>query len=245
MVVLLTHTDEPINSGILSADYPQVISRALLSSSVCSTLTAPWKYSGMQCKAGVAPSSAQEFCKEEKSMKRLFSSLCLILCALALALSANAQEDLNFGNLPLVSSPSPMPNGYGGLSWGNFFYVNPFSWADAGPGYKLSNKAGDVAFIGGEFCQLSGKSCFGTLTNPLGFVLVSANVAGGYGPAAVIATAYKNGSFVGTANYFVGTKMEALQFPSSWGVVTEVDFQVTGATGDLVFYSISLYTLGG
>jgi len=178
-------------------------------------------------------------------MKRFFGSICLALCVLALAASASAQEDVNFAGLPLISTPSPMPSGYAELNWGNFFYVDPFSWSDAGPGYKLNSKAGDVAFIGGQFCRLSGNTCFGTLTDPLGFAVVSANVAGGYGPAAVIATAYKNGKFVGSANYFVGTQMQTLHFPASWGVITELDLQVTGAVGDLVVYSISLYTLGG
>jgi len=180
-------------------------------------------------------------------MKRLLASLCLTICVFALLTSASAQQELNFANLPLISSPQLMPNGYGELSWGNFFYVNPYSWANAGPGYKLGASRQDVAFIGGLFCRLDGNACFGTLTvnNPLRFVLVSADVAGGYGPAAVTATAYTNGKFVGQANYFVGTQMQKLLFPPSWGAVTEVDFQVTGATGDLVIYDLSLYTLGG
>ena len=178
-------------------------------------------------------------------MKRLLLGFCLGICVFALMASAGAQEQLNFANLPLVSSPMPMPNGYGQLSWGNFFYVNPFGWSGAGAGYKLGGTGQDVAFIGGLFCNLNGKSCFGTLTDSRGFVLVSAEVAGGYGPAAVTAIAYSNGTYVGQANYFVGTQMQKLLFPSSWNVVTEVDFQVTGATGDLVFYDVNLYTLGG
>jgi len=178
-------------------------------------------------------------------MKRLLGSLCLTICVFALLTSAGAQQVLNFADLPLISSPQPMPNGYGRLNWGNFFYVNPYGWSGAGPGYKLGSSRQDVAFIGGEFCRLSGNTCFGTLTDSLGFVLVSADVAGGYGPAAVTATAYTNGKFVGQVNFFVGTQMQKLLFPSSWDGVTEVDFQVTGATGDLVIYNLSLYTLGG
>jgi hypothetical protein len=68
-------------------------------------------------------------------------------------------------------------------------------------------------------------------------------VAGGYGPAAVTATAYNNGAYVGTTNFFVGTQMETVSFPSSWGVVTEISFQVTGQANDLVVYSLSLYTI--
>jgi hypothetical protein len=188
---------------------------------------------------------AQELCTEEMHMKRFFGSIVLALCVFALVASASAQQEVTFASLPLVSTPAPMPNGYAEFSWGNFFYVNPFGWSGAGPGYKLDTKLEDVAFIGGQFCRLSGNTCFGTLTNPLGFAVVSANVAGGYAPAAVIVNAYKNGKFIGTANYFVGMQIQTLQFPASWGAITELDFQVTGQTGDLVLYSINLYTLGG
>lgn len=174
-------------------------------------------------------------------MKTLISTACLILCLMALVTGVAAQAQLNFSNLPLMSTPSLMPNGYGGLSWGNFFYVDPFDWAGAGPGYRLGTNNGDVAFIGGLFCLLQANSCIGVLSNPGGFELVSAEVAGGYSPAAVTATAYNNGTYIGRMNFFVGTSKQAVNFPSSWGMVTEVQFRVTGQTDDLVFYNVSLY----
>jgi hypothetical protein len=180
------------------------------------------------------------------TVKNLIATLSLALCLLVLATSASAQQTLNFSNLPLVSSPTPMPTGYGQLTWGNFFYVNPWSWSGSGPGYKLGAQNDDVAFVGGEFCRISGgNTCFGTLTDSLGFELLSANVAGGYGPAAITATAYNNGVYVGAMNFFVGTQTETVNFPASWGTITELSLQVTGETGDLVVYSLSLYTLGG
>ena len=42
--------------------------------------------------------------------------LILLICILALAVGATAQEDLNFAALPQVSIPTPMPNGYAQLS---------------------------------------------------------------------------------------------------------------------------------
>jgi hypothetical protein len=178
-------------------------------------------------------------------MKTLFSTSCLILCLLALAVGASAQQQLNFSQLPLVNTPTPMPNGYGQLSWGNFFYVDPFEWSGAGNGYKLGEQGEDVAFVGGAYCQLGpGQTeCFGTLSDSAGFELVSARVAGGFSSASVTAIAYNNGVYVGTANFFVGTQMETLNFPSSWGLVTDVTLKVTGPTGDLVVYSLNLYTL--
>lgn len=176
-------------------------------------------------------------------MKPSISIACVTICLLTLAVGASAQQQLNFSQLPQVNSPMPMPSGYGQLSWGNFFYVDPFEWSGAGTGYKLGAQGEDVAFIGGEFCRLGGNTCYGTLSDPAGFQLVSAKVAGGYGPASVTALAYNNGTYVGSKNFFVGTQMEAVDFPSSWGLVTEITLQVTGQTNDLVVYSLSLYTV--
>jgi hypothetical protein len=178
-------------------------------------------------------------------MKRLFSTVGLTICLLALVVGASAQQTINFSNLPLVSTPSPVPSGYEQLDWGNFFYVNPYSWSEAGPGYKLGAAGHDVAFIGGLFCRLSGDTCFGTISNARGFSLVSANVAGGYAPALITVTAYNNGKYVGAQNYAVSTQMSTLKFPASWGVITQATIQVTGQTGDLVVYNLSLFTLGG
>jgi hypothetical protein len=169
-------------------------------------------------------------------------TLVVLLSLLALTIGASAQQQLNFSQLPLVSSPAQMPIGYGQLNWGNFFYVDPWTWSGAGSGYQLGGQGQDVAFIGGEYCRLSGgNTCFGTLSG--NFELVSAQLAGGYGPAAVTATAYNNGAYVGSMNFFVGTSRETVNFPASWGVITELSIQVTGQTNDLVIYNLSLYTV--
>lgn len=148
-------------------------------------------------------------------MKSLIATACLTICLLALVVGASAQQTLNFTNLPLVNNPSPMPNGYGQLGWGNFFYVNPYGWSGAGSGYKLKPQGEDVAFVGGEYCRISGYSCVGTLTDPRGFVLVSAEIAGGFGPTALTVSAFNNGRFIGSQNYFATTEMRTLNFPSS------------------------------
>jgi len=170
-------------------------------------------------------------------------TLVLLACLMALAAGATAQEQLNFSNLPLVNSPSLMPIGYGGLNWGNLFYVDPYEWSGAGSGYWLGPQGQDVAFVGGLYCRLNGNACYGVLNSSDGFELVSAQVAGGYGPAAVTATAYHNGTYVGSMNFFVGTDMRTVTFPSSWGIVTEVQLQVSGQTNDLVVYEVSLYQI--
>lgn len=174
-------------------------------------------------------------------------TLVLLACIVALALAASAQENLNFANLPLVGTPAPMPNGYGQLNWSNISYVDPSLWSGAGPGYKDGPVGQDVAFVGGKVCRLLQEYCFGTINSAgarTSFQAVSATVAGGFGPTQITVTAYNNGNYVGSAFYMLGTQMQILNFPSSWGSITQLVFQ-TSAGGDLVIYDLSAYLLGG
>jgi hypothetical protein len=179
-------------------------------------------------------------------------TLALLVFALALALGAAAQEHNNFADLPLVSSPTLMPNGYGQLNWSNIFYVDPNQWSGAGAGYKDGPIGGilrpqDVAFVGSKACRLAQEACFGTISSLGGrtsFQAVSATVAGGFGQTYITVFAYNNGNYVGSAFYSLNTQMQTLNFPSSWGSITQLTFQ-TAAGGDLVFYDLQVYLLGG
>src|ERR1035437_11056285 len=91
-------------------------------------------------------------------------TLLLLTCLLALAIGAVAQENLNFADLPLVGTPTPMPSGYGQLNWSNISYVDPSQWSGAGPGYKDQLIQGrlvrqDVAFVGRSEERRVGKEC--------------------------------------------------------------------------------------
>jgi len=174
-------------------------------------------------------------------------TLILLACMLALALGATAQEQLSFANLPQVSTPTLLPNGYGGLNWSNVFYVDPSEWSGAGSGYKDGPVGQDVAFVGGKVCRLLQEYCYGTISSnggPTSFQAVSAVVAGGFGPTYITVTAYKNGTYVASAFYSLNTSMQTLSFPASWGSITQLVFQTSGG-GDLVFYNLSVYLLGG
>lgn len=183
-------------------------------------------------------------------------TLVLLACALALSLGATAQEQLTFSDLPLVSTPTLLPNGYGQLTWSNFFYVDPVEWSGAGPGYKLGPDRGDVAFIGGKICLyyplLGGNvtlpsACYGTITSaggPISFQAVSAMAAAGFSPNNVIVTAYNNGKYVGSSVYNLSTLPQSISFPASWGAITELVIQ-TDASGDFVLFNLSVYMLGG
>jgi hypothetical protein len=188
-------------------------------------------------------------------MDTMKKTLVLLACVLGLALGATAQEQLSFADLPLVSTPTLLPNGYGQLNWNNFFYVDPAEWSGAGPGYKLGPDRGDVAFIGGKGCiyeyqkgvQLLPSACFGTISSaggPTGFQAVSAMAAGGFGSTNITVTAYNNGKYVGSSVYSLTTSPQNISFPASWGAITEMVIQ-TDASGDFVLFNLSAYLLGG
>lgn len=177
-------------------------------------------------------------------MKRFNLMICVGICLLFAAFSAQAQQ-LNFTELPFVKSPSPMPAGYGRLNWANVFYVNPYAWSDAGPGFRLQPSTSDVAFVGGEFCRLSGFTCTGSINSVIGFRLLTAQVAGGYGLTKVTVRAYRSGAFVGSQRYEITPQIQNMNFPLSWGIVTEVMFEVSGEPGSLVIYNLTKYDLGG
>jgi len=176
-------------------------------------------------------------------------SLLLLTCVLALALGATAQNQINFAQLPLVSTPAPLPNGYYGFNWSDFFYVDPERWSEAGPGYMLSPVINrDVAFVGDTGCTWRlpalHHTCNGTITanGPISFQAVSATVAGGFGTTSITVLAYNNGNYVGASFYSLGTELQTITFPPSWGPITQLTFQ-TPAGGDLVFYDLQAYLI--
>jgi len=177
-------------------------------------------------------------------------ALVLLTCVLALALGAAAQNQINFAELPLVKVPAPMPSGYYGFNWSNFYYVDPGLWSGAGPGYKNGLANQDVAFVDGAACDhlppglhhscsgsISVTSSGGMRGGVVAFQAVSASVAAGFSQTSFTVLAYRNGNYVGTSFYTVGTGMQTIYFPASWGIITELTFQ-TQAGGDLVFYGL-------
>ncbi len=180
-------------------------------------------------------------------MKNLIATFALTLCVLTLAIGASAQQQINFSNLPLVSSPAPLPSGYASLNWSNVWYVEPSEYANAGPGYNNLLTHRDIAFIGGQHCAPLGPACFGTITSQGGttaFQAVSAIMAAGYQANRITVSAYNNGSFVGSFSFSLGTTAQLVTFPATWGAITEMQIQ-TDEAGDLVLLDLNAYAVGG
>ena len=169
---------------------------------------------------------------------------------MAPALAATAQQDLNFADLPLVSSPTLMPNGYGQLNWNNIYYVNPSQWSGAGPSYKdplrRASHSSRRDLRRRQNLPTAAGSCFGAITSasgPTTFQPVSATVAGGYDPTNVTVPAYNNGNYVGACVPSDHQDADP-EFSGYLGQRPATVFQ-TDAGGDLVFYDLQVYLLGG
>ncbi len=170
-------------------------------------------------------------------MKR---TLALLFCILALTLGAVAQQHINFSDLPLIATPTPVPLGYGGLNWSNFWYVDPSQYLNAGPGYQNFLTHRDVAFIGGQFCGPVRPGCYGVIASPgKPFIPIGVMVDGGYQAHQCTVLAYANGTYVGSAIYNLTTKAQFIRFPG-WGAITEMQIQ-TDIAGDLVLFDLMIY----
>jgi hypothetical protein len=169
-------------------------------------------------------------------------NLLLLFALLGLAVGASAQEIVNFSDLPDASSPSPIPDGYGNLNWAGFFYVDPYEWAGAGPGFKHGPLGKDVGFS--PYVCGGGSLCYGSINSTTGFQLISVHAAAGYaslgpGGSPLLVTAYYKGKYIGSQRFMMTTDVQELDFPPIWGIVTQVVFQ-----GSVVLYDVTAYTLG-
>ena len=162
---------------------------------------------------------------------------------LALVLSASA-ETVNFAGLPAAASPTLLPNGYSSLDWANFYYVEPL-WSGGGAGFKQGPSSMDVAFMGGGLCELAGSTCSASISSSAsaaialgGFYAQNAIVAAGYHSESINVSAYNHGKFVGSQQYSLTTSLQQINFPASWGMVTQLVMDTT--KGTVVLYSLNL-----
>ncbi len=170
-------------------------------------------------------------------------TLALLACMLVWAVGGSAQT-VSFSALPATNHPTLLPNGYGNLDWANFSYVDPL-WSGAGLGFKQGPNALDVAFMGGGVCELTEVSCSASISSHAsnassvaGFRAQSAIVAAGYHAESVVVLAYNNGQFVGMQNYDLTTSLQQINFPGSWGAITQLVMDTT--KGTVVLYAFKM-----
>jgi len=188
-------------------------------------------------------------------MKRI---VLLISFLAALALCASAQTYIDFHDMPMAVTPSPMPDLYPSgvnLYWDSFFYVTPGTWDGAGPGFWVGPNPHDVVFVGGPMCTLA-VPCSGSIKlNPLQllppvrfFTPVSITLSAGWLPNHVTITAFNNGTYVGAVTWALTTTPHTYQFPASWRHVSQLVFTpefipshaVYSQAGSTVIYSFIL-----
>lgn len=176
---------------------------------------------------------------------------------LALAMTAGAQEMVDFTHLSTAPAPTPIPVNYGGLIWTGIQYVNPLLWnytngtLENGDGFTTGPEA-QVAFGGGPLCYA--KHGGNTSTD-----VCAATIAAGIGPNAltsfrpdymvlsegwssdgsqsVVVEAYNNGVKVGSQKFNLQAKAQKFKIvlPNSWGAVTELKIHPSPG-GSFVLY---------
>ena len=185
----------------------------------------------------------------------------LIAFVAAMALCASAQTYIDFQQMPMVETPTLMPDFYPegmNLYWNNFYYVTPGLWTGAGPGFWVDPgmQHNTVAFIGGPTCG-SKVPCVGSIKltpivlAPLNrtFTPVSISLSAGWLPNRVTVMAYNNSRFVGSVVWNLGTAPQTFTFPTAWNVTQLVftpDFinmnPVNQGSASMVVYNFTLIT---
>lgn len=166
-------------------------------------------------------------------MKR---SVLLIGLLAAVAVCAGAQTTIDFHEMAIAKTPSPMPDLYPegiNLTWDHFYYVTPGMWPGAGPGFVPDPSAlhNSVAFFGGPLCTLA-IPCHGAIklnqfpgSAPITyFTPVSAILSAGWQPSKVTVTAYSTSTFIGTTVWSLTNEPTTFYFPASWKHVTQLVF---------------------
>jgi hypothetical protein len=168
-------------------------------------------------------------------MKRI---VFLIAFLAAVALCAGAQTTIDFHQMYLATTPTPMPDYYPdgvNLSWDNFFYVTPGGWKGAGPGFMSdpSLQHNTVAFVGGSLCPAAA-SCVGSIkvtakypsATPVmrTFTPLTIEMCGGWKANTVTINAYNNSKFLGQWTVKLTTMPQTFTFPSIFPEVTQLFF---------------------
>jgi hypothetical protein len=184
-----------------------------------------------------------------------------LLCGLVfiLAMCASAQTYIDFSNMHLAATPSPMPDNYPGvpnLAWDNFLYVTPGAWKAAGPGFHVdpATQHNNVAFFGGAYCPAV--SCYGSIKMPVilvgpattvpNFQPISMMLSAGWKANNLTVAAYLNSKYLGSVVWKLTTIPQIQKFPPQWTRVTQLIFTpaVANATppemGSVVVYNFIL-----
>lgn len=194
-------------------------------------------------------------------MKKVTLFATILALALAMTMTASAQQMIDFDDLPDSNTPAALPVPYGGLLWTGMAYVSApqYVWANGtkarGDGFFTGPHA-RLAFGGGPLCfpEYGGTTianiCESTIRangvgpNALsGFHAVSATVAAGwndkFAPYSIVVTAYLNGNLVGSAKYNLTTNTQLLYFPTNWGQITQLVIHPSPG-GSFVMYTFTV-----
>jgi hypothetical protein len=166
-----------------------------------------------------------------KNMSWKYAAAACVAGLLLFTLPANASLSIvkpTFGKQLLkfdnISSSSAVPNGYGSVSWYNFYTLNGLDYSGNPSGYEAGVvSSSNVLYNGdGSFAEI--------FSDGYAFILDSAYLTGAWNDNLhVQVTGYYNGKQVYSRTYVLSaTKPTLISFPNK--LVTVVDFDSYGGT---------------
>jgi hypothetical protein len=152
----------------------------------------------------------------------------LLGTTLCLSLAAAAQKVIDFSSLPKTGVLLPIPNGYGGMNWGNFDYFTEL----------LKTGPRNVAVPTFTSTAQTMSSADPNQT----FQMLGAAVTGQYNTTLTL-YAYNHGSFVGSKSYPLTPFLPPIRIPPDWGEITQVTFVCRDSQQNVAIYNILSVTL--
>jgi hypothetical protein len=144
-------------------------------------------------------------------LNRTFATFLLGL-TLCFSLAAGAQQVIDFSRLPKTGFFLSIPDGYGGMNWGNFDYITE----------ELKSGTRNVAVPPSSTTAQTMSAA--DPNQP--FRVLGAAVVGQYNTSLTL-YGYNHGSYVGSKSYPLAPVLTPIRIPTDWGEITQVTFVCT------------------
>ena len=160
-------------------------------------------------------------------LDRTFTTI-LLGVTLCFSLAAAAQTIIDFSNLPQTGVLLPVPNGYGGMNWGNFDYFTEL--------LKTGTRNVAVPAFGSTSQTMS------SAEPNQSFHVIGMSVVGQYNTTLTL-YGYNHGSFVGSKSYPLAPLLTPIRVPPDWGEITQVTFVCRDSQQKVAIYNLWSVTL--
>lgn len=161
--------------------------------------------------------------------KQTFATI-LLAFMVCYSLAAFAQRVIDFNALPRTDVILPVPNGFGGMNWGNFDYVTD----------QLITDTNNFAFPALYHKPWTATMSAEDPSEP--YRPVGMTVRGQYGTTLTL-YAYNRGVFVGSKSYPIAPVFTPIRTPAEWGAITQITFAATDSQHQSAIFNLFNLTL--